>query len=176
MCVFLTCYTHTLACRRDRKRRVPAHKHSLRVQTLWPDRLPPINTDQFSSSSSPDCLCGGEVYASGYQLATLCTCSGLFSSHWASDTLLIPSVRIYSPDCHYSKSHYSPALLHHDNTLQHAPLHPIRPAKTQNTAHQGGGQRKGILRLQTQTAFSEQALQEKYACLFMACKDVQNCF
>lgn len=58
-----------------------------------------------------------------------------FSSHWASDTLLIPSVRIYSSDCHYSKSHYNPALLHHDNTLQHAPLHPIRPAKTQNTAH-----------------------------------------
>lgn len=80
-----------------------------------------------------------------------------FSSHWASDTLLIPSVRIYRSDCHYSKSHYSPALFHHDNTLQHAPLHPIRPAKTQNTAHQGGGQRKGILRLRTQTVFCEEA-------------------
>lgn len=75
------------------------------------------------------------------------------NTHWASDTLPIPSVRIYSLDCHYSKSHYSPALLYHDNTLQHALLHPIRPAKTKNTTHQGGGQRKGILRLWTQTAF-----------------------
>lgn len=67
-------HRHMLFCvyiyRRDRKRRAPPHKHSLRRQTLWPGRLPPINTDQFSSSSSPDCLCG--VCASGYQLATVC--------------------------------------------------------------------------------------------------------
>lgn len=167
VCSWPSIRAHTLSYWRDKRRHAPAHKHSLRCQTLWPDRLPAINTDQFSSSSSPDCLCEGEECEWQWRsagngvhqrwIADLGRYTPTFSSHWASDTLLIPSVRIYRSDCHYSKSHYSPPLFHHDNTLQHAPLHPIRPAKTQNTAHQGGGQRKGILRLRTQTALCEQA-------------------
>lgn len=80
MCVFLTFYTHTLSYWRDKRRHAPAHKHSLWCQTLWPDRLPAINTDQFSSISPPDCLCEGKVfeyvYDSGDRLVTVCTNAG----------------------------------------------------------------------------------------------------
>ncbi len=55
------------------------------TQTFPAAAILPINTDQFSSSSSPDCLCGSQVYASGYQLATVCPSSG---SQALSDTHL----------------------------------------------------------------------------------------
>lgn len=87
-----------------------------------------------------------------YRIATSERCTPTF----ARLTLSAPSVRIYSFDCHNCKSHHSPEPLHHDNTLQHAPLHPIRPAKAKNTAHPGSGQKKGILRLRTQPALCEE--------------------
>lgn len=165
------------------RRHAPAYKHSLRRQTLWPDRLPPINTDQFSSSSSPDCLCGSQVYASGYKLATMCTSS---ASQALGDThlRLVHTRRLTHSRFHRWEFTALIATTANHITAQHcftmtthySTLHFIQLGlpRLKNTAHQGGGQRKGILRLWTQTAFSEQALEVKYACLFMACKDVQN--